>query len=106
VGVADDPDRMWNLIERNLMHDAMVYGAWTGGRRGAMFVQVQSAEELRASGQYEVLTPDECIERARRDEHLRFRPLVGGIDPAVAWESLRLFADKVLPQLDVAVPRT
>src|SRR5436309_3326039 len=40
VAVSDDPDRTWNAIERNLMHDAAVYGAWTGGRRGSMFAQI------------------------------------------------------------------
>jgi hypothetical protein len=31
---------------------------------------------------------------------LTFKPLVGGLDPEVAWEGLQLFADKVLPHLD------
>ena len=86
------------------MHDAVVYAGWTGGRKGAMFAQVQTPEELKASGQYVVLTPDECIERGRAGGYLRFRPLVGGIEPAVAWESLHLFAAKVLPQLEVEAP--
>jgi alkanesulfonate monooxygenase SsuD/methylene tetrahydromethanopterin reductase-like flavin-dependent oxidoreductase (luciferase family) len=104
VGVSDDPERTWALIERNLMHDAVVYAGWTGGRKGAMFAQVQTPEELKASGQYVVLTPEQCIERGRDGGYLRFRPLVGGIDPAVAWESLQLFAAKVLPQLEVEAP--
>src|SRR4051794_17749857 len=104
VAVSDDPDRTWSQIERNLMHDAVVYAGWTGGRKGAMFAQVQTPEELRASGQYVVLTPEECLEKGREGGYLRFRPLVGGIDPAVAWESLQLFGDKVLPKLDVESP--
>jgi alkanesulfonate monooxygenase SsuD/methylene tetrahydromethanopterin reductase-like flavin-dependent oxidoreductase (luciferase family) len=101
VAVSDDPDRTWAAIERNLMHDAVVYAGWTGGRKGAMFAQVQTTEELKASGQYLVLTPQECIDRAQGDTFLRFRPLVGGIDPAVSWESLHLFEAKVLPELTV-----
>lgn len=99
VAVADDPDRTWSAIEPNLMHDAAVYGAWTVGRRGSMFAQVGSAEELKASGQYLVLTPEECLARAQETGTLRFRPLVGGIKPEIAWESLHLFEAKVLPRL-------
>lgn len=104
VAVSDDPDRTWNAIERNLMHDAAVYGAWTSGRRGSMFAQIGSSEELKASGQYLVLTPEECLSRAAHSATLRFRPLVGGIDPDIAWEGLHLFEAKVLPHLDVEKP--
>jgi alkanesulfonate monooxygenase SsuD/methylene tetrahydromethanopterin reductase-like flavin-dependent oxidoreductase (luciferase family) len=104
VAVSDDPERTWSAIEPNLMHDASVYGAWTDGRKGSMFAQVQTTEELRASGQYLVLTPEECVAQAESSGFLRFRPLVGGIDPELAWESLQLFESKVLPRLDVEAP--
>ncbi|HLY83689.1 MAG TPA: LLM class flavin-dependent oxidoreductase [Acidimicrobiales bacterium] len=101
VAVSEDPDRTWAAIEANLMHDALVYGSWTGGRRGSMFAVVATNEELKASGQYRVVTPEECLELAQRSGGLAFRPLVGGIDPDLAWESLQLFADRVLPHLQV-----
>ena len=104
VAVSDDPERTWNAIERNLMHDAAVYGAWTAGRRGSMFAQVGSPEELRASGQYLVLTPEECLSRTAKSSSLQFRPLVGGVDPDIAWESLHLFESRVLPHLEVNQP--
>jgi alkanesulfonate monooxygenase SsuD/methylene tetrahydromethanopterin reductase-like flavin-dependent oxidoreductase (luciferase family) len=101
VAVSEDPDRTWAAIEPNLMHDAEVYAGWTGGRKGAMFVAVQDAAQLRASGQYQVVTPEECVALARASGRLTLRPLVGGIDPALAWETLQCFADQVLPSLDV-----
>jgi alkanesulfonate monooxygenase SsuD/methylene tetrahydromethanopterin reductase-like flavin-dependent oxidoreductase (luciferase family) len=101
VAVSDDPERTWNSIERNLLHDASIYGDWTYGRRGSMFAQVHSTEELKAAGQYLVLTPKECLDRGKKVGLLRFRPLVGGVDPDIAWESLRLFEAKVLPHLSV-----
>jgi alkanesulfonate monooxygenase SsuD/methylene tetrahydromethanopterin reductase-like flavin-dependent oxidoreductase (luciferase family) len=104
VAVSADPDRTWNAIEGNLMHDASVYGAWTVGRRGSMFAQVGSPEELKASGQYLVVTPEECLALAKESGSLRFRPLVGGIDPDIAWESLHLFEAEVLPHLEVEPP--
>ena len=60
------------------------------------------ADELRTSGRYLVLTPDECVRLYRSlpdDGALLFHPLVGGLDPEVGWASLELFADRVLPRL-------
>jgi alkanesulfonate monooxygenase SsuD/methylene tetrahydromethanopterin reductase-like flavin-dependent oxidoreductase (luciferase family) len=101
VAVSEDPDRTWAAIEPNLLHDAVVYAGWTSGRRGAMFAEIATAEELRASDQYRVLTPDQCVELAQRSGALTFRPLLGGIDPDLAWESLMLFGDQVLPRLEL-----
>jgi hypothetical protein len=69
-----------------------------------MFAQIGSPEELKGSGQYLVLTPEECLSHAANSSTVRFRPLVGGIDPDIAWESLHLFEAKVLPHLDVEKP--
>lgn len=100
VAVSEDPERTWAAIMPNLLHDAEVYASWTGGRKGAMFKQVATAEEVRASGQYAVLTPDEALDAAKAADTFGFRPLVGGIDPDLSWASLELFAAKVLPQLE------
>jgi alkanesulfonate monooxygenase SsuD/methylene tetrahydromethanopterin reductase-like flavin-dependent oxidoreductase (luciferase family) len=101
VAVSEDPDRTWAAIEKNLLHDAVVYAGWTGGRKGAMFAPIATAEELRATDQYRVVTPEACIELARASGELTLRPLVGGIDPDLAWESLMLFGDRVLPHLEL-----
>jgi hypothetical protein len=49
------------------------------------------------------LTPDECIELARTNAiaggSLQFVPLLGGLSPVLAWESLELFASDVFPKL-------
>ena len=57
------------------------------------------AEDLRAGGAYAVLTPDECVAMARSTGALRMHPLMGGLPPELAWESLELVAAKVLPRL-------
>ena len=65
-----------------------------------MYSALTDADSLRASGTYAVLTPDECIAMAQAKgpmDALLFHPLMGGLDPAFAWESLELFATKVLP---------
>lgn len=46
-----------------------------------------------------IVTPDECVDLARQHEELSFHPLMGGLDPELAWASLELFAARVLPRL-------
>ena len=57
---------------------------------------------MRAEGKYRVLTPDACVEAARAEGPgavmLHF-PLCGGTPPDLGWESLELYAEKVLPRL-------
>ncbi len=101
VFVSDDPDRDWARIAPHAMHDTNEYARWIGGRRGT-FAPVDDPDELRRSGQYKVVTPDECVELARQAGALAFKPLVGGLDPEVGWEGLQLFADKVLPRLQAS----
>jgi hypothetical protein len=55
------------------------------------------ADDLRASGTYAVVTPDECIDLVRANGGLTVHPLMGGLDPDLAWSSLELLASKVLP---------
>ena len=99
VFVAEDPEREWALIAPHAAHDTREYASWIGGRRGGSFSVVDDTEKLRTEGNYRVWTPSECIDHAREHGAVVFKPLVGGLDPAVGWRSLQLFADKVLPHL-------
>jgi hypothetical protein len=47
-------------------------------------------------------SPKECVELLRGlgpHADVQLHPLVGGLDPEVGWESLRLFQAEVTPQL-------
>lgn len=103
VFVAEDPDRAWARIAPHAMQDTNEYARWIGAQRG-VFSPVSDPDELRSRGTYRVVTPDECVELARDQGALSFKPLTGGLDPEVAWESLQLLADQVLPRLDVGRP--
>jgi alkanesulfonate monooxygenase SsuD/methylene tetrahydromethanopterin reductase-like flavin-dependent oxidoreductase (luciferase family) len=96
--VSEDPDRDWARIAPHAMHDNNEYAAWIGGRRGAFSASI-GPDELRRTGPYRVVTPEECLTIAAAEDTLAFKPLVGGLDPDVGWEGLHLFADKVLPHL-------
>ena len=57
-----------------------------------------SVDDLKASPQYVVGTPDEVYERLRDvpgNGGIVFNPLAGGLPSALAWSSLELFAARV-----------
>lgn len=87
------------------MHEVNAYGTWmaeggvgdTGG-----YKPVADAETLKATGQYRVITPEEMVAELKAQGPFGFaalHPLMGGIPPAVAWESLHLFEREVLPHV-------
>ena len=69
---------------------------------GPLGVKVPTLEDLRAGGRYLVVTPDEAIDIVRGfapDTILTLHPLVAGLEPEVGWQSLHLFAERVLPAI-------
>lgn len=98
--VADDPDAAWARIAPHALHEMNSYGAWLTEAEGiARYTPTEDADALRAGGAYAVLTPDECVALARETGALRLHPLMGGLPPELAWESLELIASEVLPRL-------
>jgi alkanesulfonate monooxygenase SsuD/methylene tetrahydromethanopterin reductase-like flavin-dependent oxidoreductase (luciferase family) len=101
--VTDDVDAAWETLGPHFLAEAANYARWTSTdtpTSGPVGVTEPTLEELRAGGRYLVLTPDEAVEAIRAyhpDTIITLHPLVAGLDPEVGWQSLRLFADKVLP---------
>ena len=65
-------------------------------------VTTDDTEALRATGQYRMLTPDDLVAEIREKGEYGFtlfHPLVGGVPPAMGWESMHLFEHEVLPRL-------
>ena len=100
VHVSEDPERDWARIGPHALYDAQTYAAWqTPGQRSAMHVDAKSIDDLRRSGVYQVVTPEECVALARETGRLVLHPLMGGMPPALGWEGLELFGNKVRPRL-------
>ncbi|MDQ1396368.1 MAG: hypothetical protein QOG64_1627 [Acidimicrobiaceae bacterium] len=103
VHVSDDPERDWARIARFAQYEAATYHSWQQpGQRSQVHVDASSLDELKASGVYRVVTPDECVALAEELGPMGaivFHPLMGGMDIDLGWESLQLFEDKVLPRL-------
>jgi alkanesulfonate monooxygenase SsuD/methylene tetrahydromethanopterin reductase-like flavin-dependent oxidoreductase (luciferase family) len=103
VFIAEDPDAAWEKIAPHALHETNSYGKWLAeAGTPAPYNSVADAEALRASGAYLVMTPREFTSTAvglGSDAVLIFHPLMGGLDPALSWSSLRLFEEQVLPKL-------
>jgi hypothetical protein len=59
----------------------------------------ETIESVRASGVYAIVTPDDCVALAKKFGMLTMHPLMGGIPPELAQESLDQLEQKVLPLL-------
>ena len=106
IWVAENIDAAWEQIAPHAMHETNAYGKWMAASdmsdASSTFKVFNDPEELRASGQYPIFTPDELIERARSmgpADALMFHPLMGGVEPDVSWQCLKLLEEKVLPAL-------
>ena len=103
VHVTEDPEKAWAQIGPHALFDAETYAAWqTPGQRSSVHVDAQTIDDVRKSGVYRVVTPDECVQLVNDlgpTGALCFHPLMGGMDPDLGWESLELYASKVLPRL-------
>jgi alkanesulfonate monooxygenase SsuD/methylene tetrahydromethanopterin reductase-like flavin-dependent oxidoreductase (luciferase family) len=102
--LATDPETTWAAVAPYFLHEVNAYGQWmaeAGVTQGG-YAEVADADALRATGQYRVLTPEQMVGELRAGGEYAFalfHPMVGGIPPAMAWESLHLFEHEVLPRL-------
>jgi alkanesulfonate monooxygenase SsuD/methylene tetrahydromethanopterin reductase-like flavin-dependent oxidoreductase (luciferase family) len=98
--VAEDPDKAWQELAPYALYDATTYSSWqSGGHDNAVALDATSVDDLKASGMWAVVTPDECVELARRNGSVALHPLMGGIPIDLGWESLQLYVDRVMPLL-------
>jgi alkanesulfonate monooxygenase SsuD/methylene tetrahydromethanopterin reductase-like flavin-dependent oxidoreductase (luciferase family) len=103
VHVADDPDRAWEQIGPYALYDAQTYASFqTPGQHSLPGVKAESVDDLKASPQYVVGTPEQVrarLEGLPATSGVTLSPLAGGLPPDLAWESLELFASQVMPHL-------
>ncbi len=97
--VAEDPDAAWAEYGPYLLHDARMYGAWMGDAHDSVSKSgADSVEALRAErGNYRIFSIDEAVAHVREKGLLAMQPLCGGLPPELAWRSVRLVVEKVLP---------
>jgi alkanesulfonate monooxygenase SsuD/methylene tetrahydromethanopterin reductase-like flavin-dependent oxidoreductase (luciferase family) len=99
--VSRDVEATWRAIEAHAAHDTNSYVEWTKEQPGVYRQRsIVSPAGVRTGGGYLVLTPDQAVERVRSGAGLHLKPLLGGLDPEVSWQSLRVIEDDVLPRLE------
>lgn len=105
--VSRDPQRDWERVMPHVLHQLRSYAGWTAeafGKPSGPYAQGVTAETVRQSDAYQVLTPEDTLALAERlgpEGVLYLNPLLAGVDPAISWEMLGLFEDAVRPHLPV-----
>ncbi len=100
VALAADPDEGWEQMAPFFLHENNAYGVWQAqDDMASPYHTVAGIDELRATGQYRVLTPEQFVEeqKAAPLPFAMLHPLCGGMPIELAWSSLRLFEHDVLP---------
>lgn len=101
--VTHDVETAWDTILPHAAHCVASYTQWTVeayGRAAGPFAKGVDPQDLRSSGAYKVVTPEEAVRLINSlDDATTYilTPLLGGIDPTFAWEGLRLFEEAVWP---------
>jgi alkanesulfonate monooxygenase SsuD/methylene tetrahydromethanopterin reductase-like flavin-dependent oxidoreductase (luciferase family) len=103
VALADDAEKGWEQMEPFFLHETNSYGAWQAQDDvGSPYRTVEDGAALRAAGDYAVLTPQQYVGElhAAPFPFAFFHPLCGGMPIELAWSSLKLFEDEVLPAFE------
>ena len=103
VWLAEDKDAFWAEFGASALHENNAYGKWWADWKAWNGYETEeSTDSLRETGRYRVVTPDELvaiIERREGNATVMFHPMAGGADPELAWNSLKLVEDRVIPAL-------
>jgi len=100
VALARDPEQGWEQMAPFFLHETNAYGLWQAQDDIASpFHTVADIDELRATGPYRVVTPEQFVEEQKASPFAfaYFHPLCGGMPIELAWSSLHLFEREVLP---------
>lgn len=103
--VSRDPDSDWERIAPHIQHVVESYAEWTTeayGEAAGPYAAGVTLDDLRASGAYQVLTPEDAVAMIRalgQDRTFILCPLLGGLAPEFAWRGLKLFESDVWPHV-------
>ena len=103
--ITRDPETVWKQLLPHISHTVNSYAEWTVeayGKAAGPFAGNVDPADLRKSGAYQVLSPEEAvamIDSLRDETTYILTPLLGGLDPNIAWQSLKLFEAEVWPHV-------
>jgi alkanesulfonate monooxygenase SsuD/methylene tetrahydromethanopterin reductase-like flavin-dependent oxidoreductase (luciferase family) len=102
VAFAKDAERGWEEMAPFFLHETNAYGAWQAqSGLESPYHTVPDVDTLKGTGQYRVVSPEHYIEEQHASPvpYLMLHPMCGGMPIELAWSSLRLFENEVLPAL-------
>jgi len=103
--ISKDPEKDWERITPHVLHQLESYTEWTVeayGRASGPYAKKMTAETIRKSPAYQVMTPEQAVEMAEAmgpNSVLYLNPLLAGLDPAFARSMLDLYEREVHPHL-------
>lgn len=113
VHVTRDPEKAWAVLGSSFLHELNYYGKWAAESSNAKISYTATPEPLtdlnavRSSPAYAVVTPEECVKLARSlpdGGYICLRLNKPGIHTEMSWESLELFANEVVPYINLSRP--
>tara|TARA_B110000444_G_scaffold214836_1_gene212404 strand:- start:983 stop:1606 length:624 start_codon:yes stop_codon:yes gene_type:complete len=101
--VAENPEQEIKRLEPYILHETNSYAYWLSqsGTDG-QYVEMESAAALVEMGLYPILSPEKALEYAKargENGNICLHPLISGLPPAIGWQHLEIFAEKLLPVL-------
>lgn len=96
--VDQDPERAWAEIGHHFLNEVQEYNSWKrAGLARPMEMPSASVADIRASGRYEIVTPEDCRQRRKDnpERNMVLHPLVGGMPLDRAWNCLELYAGQL-----------
>ena len=100
TALAKDPEAGWQAMAPFFLHETNAYGAWkVEAGEDTPYNVFPDTDTLRAANRYHVITPEQMTAQLKAAPFAvaQFHPLCGGMPIELAWSSLKLFEDEVLP---------
>ncbi|MDY0006391.1 MAG: LLM class flavin-dependent oxidoreductase [Spongiibacteraceae bacterium] len=101
--VTQDPERDWDIIAPHIAHVVASYTEWTVeayGKASGPFARGIDINRLKESGAYRVDKPEVIVDdilAMGKNRTFILNPLLGGLNPKLAWRGLKLFEREVWP---------
>jgi hypothetical protein len=103
IFIEPDPERAWPELAPCFLRETQEYSGWKQeGVPRPSEEEALTLADLRAQKRYEILSPEECVERIQTREGSStcvLHPLAGGIPLERAWAGLRRYVEEVLPRV-------
>ena len=101
IHLCEDPEQGWQAIEKHAVHVVTEYAKWAaaeGDHSNSPFKGLDDPAVLKQAGLFAAWTPEQLMDRLKSLPALGqvgIQPLLGGLDPAEGWKSLKLFAELI-----------